>query len=268
LAWLRGFLLINPRSGKARPTAEELREEAVGRGLDVHMLGPGEDVARLARETSADAIGIAGGDGSLAAVAAAAVERDVPFVCVPFGTRNHFAQDLGIDRRDPIAALEAFGGTERRIDLGRVNDRLFLNNVSIGMYARLVHHRERRRRRREVLARARAILIALNHRSPRGMTVDGEPVTFRVLLVSNNRYELDLLSLGERERLDEGCLYLYVATGVVRSRWAERAGKAFRVSATAGFVRAAVDGEPARLETPLEFSVAERALRVLVPPGV
>ena len=80
---------------------------------------------------------MAGGDGSLAAVAEVAIEQDVPFVCIPFGTRNHFARDLGLDRDDPLAALAAFdGGVERRVDVGRVGDRLFLNNVSLGLYAR------------------------------------------------------------------------------------------------------------------------------------
>ena len=50
---------------------------------------------------------MAGGDGSLGAVAQVAIERELPFVCVPFGTRNHFARDLGLDRNDPIAALAA-----------------------------------------------------------------------------------------------------------------------------------------------------------------
>ena len=86
---------------------------------------------------------MAGGDGSLAAVAAVAVERDLPFVVVPFGTRNHFARDVGLDRDDPLAALARLrDGRERRIDIGRVNGRAFLNNVSLGHYARLVHRRE------------------------------------------------------------------------------------------------------------------------------
>ena len=265
---MRGFLLINARSGKARPSAEELRDEALDRGIAAHLFRPGDDATALARAAEADALGIAGGDGSLAAIAAVALERDLPFVCVPFGTRNHFARDLGLDRADPIPALDAFNGTERRIDVGRVNEHVFLNNVSVGMYARLVHQRERHRRRREALARLRAIVIALGQRSPRGMTVDGDPVAYRVLLVANNRYELDLLSLGERARLDEGCLYLYIGTGIVRSRWTERAARELRLNATGGFVRVAVDGEPMRLETPLEFRVEPQALRVLLPPGV
>ena len=88
-------------------------------------------------------------------VAAVAVERGAPFVCVPFGTRNHFARDLGLDRGDPVAALDAFAGEERRIDMGRAGERRFLNNVSLGLYASLVHRRERHRRRGQVLAGAR-----------------------------------------------------------------------------------------------------------------
>ena len=261
-----GFLIVNPRSGSARPSADELADEARTRGIDVHLFRPGEDLGELAGSADADAIGMAGGDGSLAAVAAAAMERDLPFVCVPFGTRNHFARDLGLDRDDPVKALDAFGGAERRIDVGRVGDAVFLNNVSLGMYARLVHERERHRRRREVLARVRALAIALRHRSPRGVLVDGKPIRARVLLVSNNAYALDPLSVGERERLDEGLLHLYAATGILRSRWTERHAAEFTVDASAGRLEAAIDGEPARLETPLEFRVDPLALRVLVPP--
>ncbi len=265
---LGGLLIVNPRSGKARPSAEELVQEAQRRGIEVHELRPGEEPAAIAREGPAEPLGVAGGDGSLAPVAQVAIERDLPFVCVPFGTRNHFARDLGLDRDDPFAALDAFEGQERRIDVGRVNDRVFLNNLSLGMYARLVHHRERHRRRSEALARVRAILIALRHRSARGFVVDGEPVVGRVLLVSNNAYKLDLFSLGERERLDEGKLHLYAGNGVLRSTWTERSAERFTVDAAAGRLTAAVDGEPEVLETLLELRADARALRVLLPPGV
>ena len=87
----------------------------------------------------ADALGMAGGDGSQAAVAAVAAEHDLPYVCVPAGTRNHFAFDLGIDRDDVVGALDAFvDGDERRIDLGRVNGRTFVNNVAMGVYGAVV----------------------------------------------------------------------------------------------------------------------------------
>jgi len=264
---LPGFLIVNPRSGSSSPSADELVAEARRRGVDAHLFRPGEDLEAIAREASAEALGMAGGDGSLAPVAAVAIERRLPFVCVPFGTRNHFARDLGLDRDDPIAALDAFGGTERLVDVGRAGSRLFLNNVSLGMYARLVHERERHRRGRETLARMRALAIAMRHVSARGLFVDGEPVRVRVLLVSNNAYELDLLSVGERERLDEGLLHLYAGSGILRASWTEQSAERFEVDARAGSLRAAIDGEPARLRTPIEFRVEPRALRVLVPPA-
>jgi diacylglycerol kinase family enzyme len=254
-------------SSRVRGFFLESAEEARRRGIEVHLFRPGEDLEAIARDAQADALGMAGGDGSLAPIAAVAIERELPFVCVPFGTRNHFARDLGFDRDDPVAALDAFAGTERTVDVGRVNGRLFLNNVSLGMYALLVHEREENRRRRETLARARAILIALRHLSPTGLSVDGEAIRCRVLLVSNNDYKLDLLSIGERERLDEGLLHLYAGSGIVRATWEERTGERFTVDARAGALRAAIDGEPADLETPLEFAIEPLALRVLVPPA-
>jgi diacylglycerol kinase family enzyme len=209
---------------------------------------------------------MAGGDGSLAPVAAACIANDRPFVCIPFGTRNHFARDIGLDRADPIAALDAFGGTERRIDVGRAGDRIFLNNVSLGAYARLVHRREHRRRRREALARAKAIALSLRDRKPVGFVIDGEPLSARILLVANNAYGLDLLSIGERERLDDGLLHLYAADKLRRATWDERSAPRFEVATGANRVRAAIDGEPARLDSPIEFKIEPLALRVLLPP--
>jgi diacylglycerol kinase family enzyme len=260
---LAGFLLVNPRSGRASPTGEELAAQARALGVEAHVLEEGEVAAEIARSAPAGALGIAGGDGSLAAVAEVAIERGAAFVCIPFGTRNHFARDLGLDRDDPIAALRSFGGVERRIDVGRAAERLFLNNVSLGLYARLVHRRERHRRRREVLARMRAWVIVLTQREPLGITIDGRPVESRLVLVANNAYVLDLPSLGARERLDEGKLHVYVPEGDPP----ERTGERFVVDAAAGRLEAAVDGEPDVLETPVEFRIEPRALRVLLPSG-
>jgi diacylglycerol kinase family enzyme len=266
---MQRLLFVNPRSGDDSPSADELRAAAEELGVRVHLLERGEDVGALAREADADVLGMAGGDGSLGAVAQAAVERDVPFVVVPFGTRNHFARDVGLDRDDPLAALTAFsGGAERRVDVGRVGDRLFLNNVSLGLYARLVHRRERRRRRREALARLRAVVLTLRDRRRRQrFTIDGEAVRARLVLVANNDYSLDLLSLGERERLDEGKLHLYVPHGLRRITWDERACTELEIGSPLPRLRAAVDGEPVELDTPLVFRVEPLALRVLLPPG-
>jgi len=255
---LKGLLIVNPRSGRGSPAPEELVAEAEALGLETQLLRPGDDPAEIARRSSADALGMAGGDGSLAPVADVALRRDTAFVCVPFGTRNHVARDLGLEREDPVAALRAFAGVERRIDVGRADDRLFLNNVSLGVYARLVHRREGGRRRREAFARLRAWTSPLRHREALGITIDGEPVDSRLVLVANNAYVLDLPSLGARERLDEGKLHLYGAGE-------ERVGDRFVVDAAAGRLEAAVDGEPDVLRTPIEFRIEPRALRVLVP---
>jgi diacylglycerol kinase family enzyme len=209
---------------------------------------------------------MAGGDGSLAVVAAVAIERDLPFVCVPFGTRNHFARDLGLDRDHPIEALAAFvDGAERRVDVGRVNERLFLNNVSLGVYAHLVHRRERHRRRRDALARLRALEAVVRHRHAVGMTIDGKPVRARVVLVANNEYELTVLSLGARERLDAGRLWVYAPRGILRPDWEAQSSERVTIDAPSHRIRAAVDGEPEVLSTPLELSVEPLALRVLLP---
>ncbi len=266
---MRGLLLINPRAGTENPTTAELRDEALARGIDAHVLEEGEDVAELARRAEVDVLGAAGGDGTVASIAAVAMERDLPFVVVPYGTRNHFARDLGLDRDDPLAALVGFEGEERRVDVGRAGERRFLNNVSLGLYAALVHRREHHRRRRLALAGLRALWLCLRRRPGIWASIDGEPVKARVMLVANNAYELSMFSIGERKRLDEGRLYVYVAKGWLPSAWEERRGERFTIETRAGKLEAAVDGEPAELETPLELSIEPGALRMLVPraPG-
>jgi diacylglycerol kinase family enzyme len=262
------FLVINPRSGDETPTADELAQAARIRHIDVHVLGEGEDVGDAARKAEATVLGVAGGDGSLAAVASVALERDLPFVCIPFGTRNHFARDLGLDPDDPLATLAAFDGREQRIDVGRAGADLFLNNVSLGLYATLVHERERHTFRSDVAASARAVWLTVRNPHRITLAVDGNATAARVVLVANNAYTLDLFSPGERETLDEGRLYLYEADGLLPGRWRERSGQRFVVDG-GGVLQAAIDGDPVELDSPLELRVEPRALRVLVPgePG-
>jgi diacylglycerol kinase family enzyme len=260
----RGLLIVNPRSGDETPNADDLRHEAELLGISVHVLAPGDEVQAVARAASGP-VGVAGGDGSLGPVAEVALERDVPFVCVPFGTRNHFARDIGLDRDDPVAALDAFrSGRESRIDVGRVGTRVFLNNVSFGIYAHLVHRREAHRRRRAPFARLRALWLSARDRSPEPFVVDGERVAARIVLVANNAYELQVFDLGARERLDEGRLHAYVAKDWLPRTWDERVDERFTIE-RAGDLRAAVDGEPVQLESPVELSIEPRALRILLP---
>lgn len=263
------MLFVNPRSGSRTPTAEELVAAAAAYGVQSHVLAEGEDLAALARASDAEVLGVAGGDGSVAAVAAVAIARDVPLVCVPFGTRNHFAGDAGLPTGDPASALAAFeDGVERRVDVGRADGRIFLNNVSLGVYARLVHRRERRRRRGDLFARAYALASSLrDHSWTHRFRIDGVPVRASVVLVANNEYRLDVLALGERERLDGATLALYAARGLRRLQWTERTATELVVEGQMPFLRAAVDGEPARFASPLRLGVEPGALRLLVPRG-
>ena len=135
-------LFFNPRSGGGKAERFSLADEARARGIEPIELKPGDDLETLVRgaiDRGADALAMAGGDGSQAIVAAIAAERGLPYACVPAGTRNHFALDLGVDRDDVVGALDAFvDGGERTVDLAEVNGRVFVNNVSLGLYAEAV----------------------------------------------------------------------------------------------------------------------------------
>ncbi|HKP09962.1 MAG TPA: hypothetical protein VJT76_04455, partial [Gaiella sp.] len=121
-------------------------------------------------------------------------------------------------------------------------------------------------RRREALARARAVLLSLRDRNRRQrFTIDGRHVRARLVLVANNAYTFDLFSLGEREGLDDGRLHLYIPHGLRRITWEERSCTELEIGAPQPRLRAAVDGEPEELETPIRFRIEPLGLRLLVP---
>ena len=120
-------LFVNPRSGGGKAQRYDLVGQCRSRGIEPVVMKKDDDLASLAAaavSSGAGVIGMAGGDGSQAIVAAVASRHDIPYVCIPAGTRNHFALDIGVDRQDVIGALDAFHhGSERRIDLAQVNGR-------------------------------------------------------------------------------------------------------------------------------------------------
>jgi len=287
----RPFLIMNPRSGGGKVVRFGLREKAESLGAEVAVLeGPGTvDVAGLARDAvarGADLLGVAGGDGTQALVAAVAAEHDVPLLVISAGTRNHFALDLGLDREDPSTCLDALrDGVEMRVDLGEVNGRPFVNNVSFGAYAAIV---ERPEYRDEKLKTTLDLLpdLLTSTTGPR-LVARADAVTLhgpQALLVSNNPYNTgDVAGLGRRPRIDGGVL------GVigVRAGNAVEAARMLRGRKAAGLtlvvadevevdadvaeVPAGVDGESVRLATPVRCRVRPGALRVRVPrdrPGV
>jgi diacylglycerol kinase family enzyme len=268
----RPLLFINPASGGGTAARVGLAEKAEALGIRCVVLEPGGDRAALVRDAvaaGADAIGMAGGDGSMAAVAAAACDHGLPFVCVPAGTRNHFARDLGVARRDPIGALEAFtDGVERRIDLGEVDGHVFLNNISIGIYGDAVQRSSYRSAKLRTLLETAEQVLGPSAAAPPLHVVDDRGREHRhpaVLLVSNNPYALERpLVAGTRPRLDTGRL------GVVLlgrpSEPPHRAGRAWTAAhldvSAAAAVHAGRDGEAITLDPPLHFASRPGALRV------
>lgn len=286
-------LICNPWSGGGKVARFGLVELAKQYGVEVVMLAEGLDLEQLARDAvarGADCLGMAGGDGSQALVASIAIEHDLPFVLVSAGTRNHFALDLGIDREDPRKSLDAFrDGIERRIDYATVGDRLFVNNVSLGIYATIVQQEGYRDAKAETTKALLPELLGrtdtpfdLQFTEPDGSEVDGA----FLIQVSNNPYVLGAtLDASQRRRLDTGTLGVVAITAATgaeaasvvaltalgqrrRSRhWHEFTAETFQVRSRSGRAYAGVDGEALELDTPLEFRIHPRGLRLLVPEG-
>jgi hypothetical protein len=214
---------------------------------------------------------MAGGDGSLGVVAAAAAAHEIPFVCIPAGTRNHFALDLGVDRHDVPGALDAFSnGVERRIDMAEVNDRLFLNNVSLGIYGDAVQRPAYRDAKVRTLLETAQQVLGPSARAPDLLLTDDAGREHRqpaVVLVSNNPYALDQpVARGTRPALDTGRLgVLMLDAPADRAHRPARAWTAAYLEVGApATVHAGIDGEAADLSGPLRFAIRPASLRVRI----
>jgi diacylglycerol kinase family enzyme len=287
----RPYLIMNPRSGGGKVTRFGLKDKAEALGAEVALLeGPGTvDVGELARAAvadGADLLGVAGGDGTQALVAAVAAEHDIPLLVISAGTRNHFALDLGLDRDDPSRCLDALGdGVELRVDLGFIAGRPFVNNASFGAYAAIVQSPAYRDdKTRTTLDQLPGLLAG--QQGPRlvaraeNVTVEGP----QAVLVSNNQYGMgDIAGLGRRARLDRGTLGMFAVTvqsaaqaaGLLRGSRSRGltslTGREVVVDADAAQIPVGVDGEALVLDTPVRCVVQPAALRVRVPrdrPGV
>ena len=283
-------LIINPKSGGGKAERFRLADECSARGIEPVLLRPGDDLLQLARDAvarGADVIGMAGGDGSQALVASVAAAHKIPHVVVPSGTRNHFALDLGLDRNDVVGALDGFSvSVERCIDLAEVNGRVFVNNASLGLYAKIVQVPGYREAKLKTAADVLPELLGpdakpfdLRFTGPDGTSYD----TAHMILVSNNQYQLDHLGgRGTREHLDDGVLGVVAAriggpeqarrfvaleaVGQVRKfpGWLEWETPRFEVGSDSP-VEIGVDGETLMMSPPLVFTVRPGALRVRIP---
>ena len=278
----RPVLFFNPKSGGGKAERFAVDAEARARGIEPIELGPPWDLEALVREAvagGADGLAMAGGDGSQAIVAAIAAELDLPYACVPAGTRNHFALDLGVDRDDVVGALDAFvDGGERRVDLAEVNGRVFVNNVSLGLYAEAVQREGYRD------AKLRTLLDTV----PDVLGPDGGDLDMRwtgpgghehraggLVLVSNNSYRLGrAVGSGTRPRIDDGLLGIAVIGepsgrgegGRLPQRpWRQWSAPDFEIDASSP-VPAGIDGEALMLDPPLRFRIRPAVLRVRIAP--
>jgi diacylglycerol kinase family enzyme len=290
-------VLLNTGSGNGRAPVdpEALRAKFAARGLaaDISSCGAGEplaDLLRAAIETAPACLVAAGGDGTVNAVAAAALEHDLPLGVLPMGTLNHFARDLDIPDDVDAAIATIAAGHERRVDVATANGRLFLNNASLGLYATMVVDRERQQRRLgrgKWSALLRATLAAL--REPEAFAIaleaDGRALRRRTpfVFVGNNDYTVQGPEAGHRASLDDGLLAVYVlhprtAAGLLwlalRTLLLGTAGardldvfatREHEVHASGARLPFARDGEVDEIDTPIRFAVRPGALRLFAP---
>ena len=270
----RPIVVWNPKSGGGKAVTHQLADQARKRGFEPIELKPGDDLVQLVRdavERGADGLAAAGGDGTQALVATIAAEHDLPFACIPAGTRNHFALDLGVDRDDVVGALDAFvDGGERRVDLAEVNGRVFVNNVSLGLYAEAVQRPGYRESKlRTLLDTAPDVLGPASGDSTSELhwrDQDGESHdSAAVILVSNNPYRLGrVMGSGTRPRMDGGVLGVAAmqAPPGGQRQWST---PTFEVDSPRP-IPVGVDGEALVLDAPLQFASRPAALRVRIAP--
>jgi YegS/Rv2252/BmrU family lipid kinase len=278
----------------AERLAEIFKEDQID--VDISLAHSGAEVVELAREAaqgSYEVIVAAGGDGTINSVAAAVIDSHKILGVLPLGTLNHFARDLGIPSELQQAARTIIHSHTVEVDVAEVNGRIFLNNSSLGLYPMIVREREKHQRLgfRKWPAFIWATIQALLRRNPFldvRLRVNDELLdrTTPFVFVGNNEYAMDLLNIGQRNRLDKGELSIYITHGTSRWKLMSLALRAVvgrlrndkdflalrsnevKIQTARKRVRVAFDGEIEVMEAPLLYRVRSRALRVIVPKAV
>jgi diacylglycerol kinase family enzyme len=292
-------VIVNAGAGTGHDEAacDALRTQLADAGLDAELVRAdgGEQMIAAARQALAQGarlVAAGGGDGTINAVASVMVDSGVPFGVLPLGTLNHFAKDLGIPLDLDAAVRNLAAGQPMKVDVGEVNGRIFLNNSSLGLYPDIVRDREKQQRRLgrgKWTAAAWAALAALRRYPFLSMRLDvnGERLARRTpfVFIGNNAYTMQGLAIGERARLDEGVLSLYVAQhptrlGLLRFAIDALCGRLgeerdfdvltapeFDIDTHRKHLLVATDGEVTEMRAPLRYRMRPGALTVLVPPG-
>ncbi len=297
---MKAIVLLNAAAGTLRAAGGQNVEGKIAKALGAagvcaevrptgcHFLRLA--AAQIAQERSVDLVIGAGGDGTLSAIASGLAGTNMPLGVLPLGTLNHFAKDLRIplDLAEASSIIAAHHVTS--VDVGQVNDRYFINNSSLGMYPRAVLEREgqpRRRGCRKWVAMTRAMVKVLRRfpmvqvrlTSENQTAVRKTPMVF----VGNNRYELDRLRVGTRDRVDRGELCLYIADtqtrwGMLKLTFRALLGRLDQardfeadyisecwIEARRHRLHVALDGEVVKLSPPLHYRIWAKALRVCTP---
>ncbi|WP_332877614.1 diacylglycerol/lipid kinase family protein [Massilia sp. S19_KUP03_FR1] len=290
-------VIINGHAGAGHDDAmaQDLRAKFAAHGMQatIVLARDGKDMIAAARAAVAGSVPMVaggGGDGTQNAVAAQLVGSGIPYGVLPMGTLNHFAKDLGIPLDLDGAVRTIATGMPKQVDVGVVNEQVFLNNSSLGLYPDIVRDREKQQSRLgrgKWLAALWATVAALRRYpflSVR-MQADDTRLARRTpfVFIGNNEYTMEGLAIGARSRLDGGTLSLYVAQRPGRLgllRFAIRAligglkeerdfdvllAQEMTIETRHKHLHVAFDGEVEKMATPLRYRIRPGALTVMVP---
>lgn len=278
-------------SGEATMQLNSLFEKN-GISARIQLGTDGEETTKLVRQAAAgdgEILVIGGGDGTIGAAASEAVRADKVLGILPLGTLNNFSKDLGLPQELAGAVRVIAAGRTVTVDVAEANGRIFVNNSSIGLYPRIVIHREKQQRLgRGKWPAAFGAALRMFRRSPFlkvKIKLKGEELLRKTpfVFVGNNEYEMELYNIGRRERLDQGQLSLYCLRrsgrwGVALLLFHTLTGRLAQwedfEAATTDEVTietrkwqlpVALDGEVVLMESPLNYRIRPKALKVRVP---
>jgi diacylglycerol kinase family enzyme len=286
------YLIINPVSGHGRALKAKIDIRAKEQGITVLLTKKGEDISKSALtavKAGADVIGISGGDGSIGSIAKVAIDHNLPIIVLPGGTRCHFARDIGLDPVRIVDSLASYKGVERKIDVGLINDRVFVNNASFGLYADIISDPDYRHNKMRVSRRVMQSLFT-GKKESYSLIVKHKNISFSKavqILVGVNQYNtISLFELGHRNKQDQGIIQVTAITTlskklinnlltVVRIKKLLRDGggsgiyqwdsKSVVIRSTHKQLKVGVDGEFETYKTPVTIKVLPKKLRIYVP---
>lgn len=290
--YMRAAVIINEEAGQGsgRKQISEYLTDA-DFPYDIFAIS-GENLPEILGKISDEAYEIliaAGGDGTVSAVAEKAVELKRIMGIIPSGTLNHFAKDAGIPLNSGEAVKVLLRGQMTLIDTASVNDHTFLNNSSIGLYPRVVKHREEQMKfggnKWSAMLKATMAVLRSIPKINVAIKADGSMVKCKTpfVFIGNNSYKFDLFNLGIREGLNDGRLSIYYPKIRGRFSYIRLIIKALLgrldqeenfqilhkeeiiIYSTKKKLEVSIDGEVVKLETPLRYKINPSSLRLIIP---